>query len=68
MNRLFPNNDITSKIDKLVLKFCDTSVQCDSLNSLHNCMENVLNDGYDVKNAYLTAKNEKSNRLIFFSY
>lgn len=45
-----PNNsrDIISKIDKLVLEFCDTSVNCDSLRSLHDCMENILDDGYNV--------------------
>jgi hypothetical protein len=48
MNRFYPNNDITSNIDKLVLKFCDTSANCDSLKSLHDCMENILNEGYDV--------------------
>lgn len=42
------NNDTTNKIDKLVLKFCDTSVQCDSLKSLHDCMESILDDGYNV--------------------
>ncbi|KAI9267165.1 hypothetical protein EDC94DRAFT_558231 [Helicostylum pulchrum] len=42
------NNDITNKIDKLVLKFCDTSVQCDSLKSLHDCMESILDDGYNL--------------------
>lgn len=49
MNRFFPNENVTTKMDKLVLKFCDTSVHCDSLNSLHDCMENILDEGYNVR-------------------
>lgn len=45
-------NDLTNKIDKLALKFCDTSVQCDSLKSLHDCMESILDDGYNVSFFY----------------
>lgn len=48
MKRIFPDNDINGKIDKLVLKFCDTSVNCDSLKSLLDCMESVLNEGYNM--------------------
>jgi hypothetical protein len=51
MKRILPSkdsNDITKKIDRLVLRFCDTSVICDSLKSLHDCMENILDDGYNV--------------------
>ncbi|KAL7333573.1 hypothetical protein PS15p_202461 [Mucor circinelloides] len=42
------NNNVVHKIDLLVLKFCDTSVYCDSLSSLHECMENILYEGYDL--------------------
>lgn len=52
--------DIIDKIDKLVLKFCDTSVNCDSLNSLHDCMESILDDGYNVK------KTPNPLSMIFF--
>lgn len=45
------NNNVVHKIDLLVLKFCDTSVYCDSLSSLHECMENILYEGYDVSKA-----------------
>lgn len=56
------NNDITNKIDKLVLKFCDTSVQCDSLKSLHDCMESILDDGYNVSLFF------KEKNITFFFY
>lgn len=40
--------NILYNIDDLVRKFCDNSVDCDSLNSLHTCMEDILNEGYNV--------------------
>lgn len=51
IRRILPtnnSNDVIYKIDLLVLKFCDTSVYCDSLPSLHECMEEILYEGYDV--------------------
>lgn len=45
---MLDNNIIFNKIDKLVIEFCDTSVQCDSLETLHDCMESILDDGYGV--------------------
>ncbi|CAO3620764.1 unnamed protein product [Mucor hiemalis] len=54
MKRIFPDTDINGKVDKLVLKFCDTSVNCDSLKSLLECMENVLDEGYNfIENSNL---------------
>ncbi|KAI8637158.1 hypothetical protein BD408DRAFT_396143 [Parasitella parasitica] len=46
------SNEVIRKIDMLVLKFCDTSVRCDSLQSLHDCMDEILYEGYDVTNAF----------------
>lgn len=59
--------EIISKIDKLVLEFCDTSVNCDSLKSLHACMENILDDGYTV--CIFTIKRDKhiKNKQIYSS-
>ncbi|KAL9542421.1 hypothetical protein MBANPS3_008628 [Mucor bainieri] len=42
------NSNVVHRIDLLVLKFCDTSVYCDTLSSLHECMENILYEGYDL--------------------
>ncbi|GAN02318.1 hypothetical protein MAM1_0020d01761 [Mucor ambiguus] len=42
------NNNVVHRIDLLVLKFCDTSVYCDTLSSLHECMEDILYEGYDL--------------------
>lgn len=73
MKRIFPDNDINGKIDKLVLKFCDTSVNCDSLKSLLDCMESVLNEGYNVWIAHignsitLTQRNNLDDRELKFA-
>jgi hypothetical protein len=51
MRRILPanhSNDIIKRIDALVLKFCDVSVDCDSLSSLHGYMETILDEGYHV--------------------
>lgn len=42
------SSNVVHRIDLLVLKFCDTSVYCETLLSLHECMENILYEGYDV--------------------
>ncbi|KAI9487577.1 MAG: hypothetical protein EXX96DRAFT_84605 [Benjaminiella poitrasii] len=42
------SHDLIHEIDKLVLKFCDTSIHCDSLESLHDCMERIFNEGYQM--------------------
>ncbi|CEP18524.1 hypothetical protein [Parasitella parasitica] len=44
----FSSNDVESTIDMLVKKFCDTSILCDSLASLHDCMDEILYEGYDL--------------------
>ncbi|KAI8069830.1 uncharacterized protein B0P05DRAFT_589294 [Gilbertella persicaria] len=41
-------NNVAEKFNGLILKFCDTSTYCDSLNSLHECMETILNEGYQM--------------------
>lgn len=51
IQRILPTNnseDVVHRIDLLVLKFCDTSVYSDSLQTLHECMEKILYEGYDV--------------------
>ncbi|KAI9355779.1 ankyrin repeat-containing domain protein [Pilaira anomala] len=45
---MLDDNVIFNRIDKLVIQFCDTSVQCESLETLHDCMESVLDDGYGL--------------------
>ncbi|KAK4516021.1 uncharacterized protein ATC70_010982 [Mucor velutinosus] len=52
IQKLVPTNNnsdtVVHKIDLLILKFCDTSVCCDTLSSLRECMENILYEGYDL--------------------
>lgn len=66
IQRILPtNNDTTNsvvhKIDLLVLKFCDTSVYCDTLSSLHECMENILYEGYDVSRTSAVSMIQRNN-------
>jgi hypothetical protein len=50
VQKVTPNhgNDMVEKIDALAVKFCDASVDCDSLSSLHVCMETIIDEGYHV--------------------
>ncbi|CEG66182.1 hypothetical protein RMATCC62417_02809 [Rhizopus microsporus] len=41
-------DDIIPIIDSLVLNFCETSVSCNSLTSLHSCMKDILKAGYHM--------------------
>lgn len=41
---MIPRNDI----DELIERFCDNSADCESLSSLHDSIQDILNKGYNV--------------------
>lgn len=52
MRRMNNGHEMIEKIDALILKFCDTSIDCESLSSLHACMESIIDEGYHVCTLY----------------
>ncbi|KAI8990341.1 hypothetical protein BDB01DRAFT_781005 [Pilobolus umbonatus] len=41
-------HQLKTRIDQLILSLCDQSILCDSLDQLHNRMENILTEGYNM--------------------
>ncbi|KAI7899577.1 uncharacterized protein BX663DRAFT_183991 [Cokeromyces recurvatus] len=70
MQKIFlttPNNndELLQKIDKLILKFCDTSIDCNSLESLHECTKKIFDEGYQLIDKYFVNSQHFKEELSF---